>query len=84
MTMEISDVEEFARRCRVEIVKMVHRAQAGHPGGSLSEIDLISALYTTRLRVKPNEPKWNDRDRFILLEAPPAIIITFFIQELLN
>lgn len=66
MTMEISDVEEFARRCRVEIVKMVHRAQAGHPGGSLSEIDLISALYTTRLRVNPNEPKWNDRDRFIL------------------
>ena len=45
---------------------MVHRAQAGHPGGSLSEIDLITALYGTRLRVRPNEPKWSDRDRFIL------------------
>tara|TARA_Y100000766_G_scaffold96071_1_gene81970 strand:+ start:33 stop:860 length:828 start_codon:yes stop_codon:yes gene_type:complete len=66
MAMSINEVEEFARRCRVEIVKMVHRAQAGHPGGSLSEIDLISALYSTRLRVRPNEPKWNDRDRFIL------------------
>ncbi|MAV44371.1 MAG: transketolase [Euryarchaeota archaeon TMED248] len=66
MAMGINEVEEFARRCRVEIVKMVHRAQAGHPGGSLSEIDLISALYSTRLRVRPNEPKWDDRDRFIL------------------
>ena len=66
MAKGINEVEEFARRCRVEIVKMVHRAQAGHPGGSLSEIDLISALYSTRLRVRPNEPKWDDRDRFIL------------------
>lgn len=66
MTMSNEEVEEFARKCRVEIVKMVHRAQAGHPGGSLSEIDLISALYATRMRVKPDEPKWEDRDRFIL------------------
>ena len=66
MAMSNEEVEEFARKCRVEIVKMVHRAQAGHPGGSLSEIDLISALYATRMRVKPDEPKWEDRDRFIL------------------
>ena len=66
MTMNITEIEEFARKCRVEIVKMVYRAQAGHPGGSLSEVDLISALYSTRMRIKPNEPKWNDRDRFIL------------------
>ena len=62
----ISELEELARRCRIEIVKMVHRAQAGHPGGSLSEIDLIAALYSTSLRVRPDEPDWEDRDRFIL------------------
>lgn len=66
MAMSNEEVEEFARKCRVEIVKMVHRAQAGHPGGSLSEIDLISALYATRMRVKTDEPEWEDRDRFIL------------------
>ena len=66
MAMSNEEVEEFARKCRVEIVKMVHRAQAGHPGGSLSEIDLISALYATRMRVKTDEPNWEDRDRFIL------------------
>ena len=54
MAMSNEEVEEFARKCRVEIVKMVHRAQAGHPGGSLSEIDLISALYATRKLLKSN------------------------------
>ena len=66
MTTDIDVLEEQARRCRVEIVKMVHRAQAGHPGGSLSEIDLLVGLYGGVLRVKPNEPDWEDRDRFIL------------------
>ncbi len=66
ITSSISELEELARRCRIEIVKMVHRAQAGHPGGSLSEIDLMAALYSTSLRVRPNDPDWDDRDRFIL------------------
>jgi len=66
MSKSISELEELARKCRVEIVKMVHRAQAGHPGGSLSEIDLLSALYANYLRAKPDDPNWDDRDRFIL------------------
>ena len=66
MSLSIIELEELARKCRVEIVKMVHRAQAGHPGGSLSEIDLISALYANYMRIKPDEPNWEDRDRFIL------------------
>ena len=66
MSKSIPELEELARRCRVEIVKMVHRAQAGHPGGSLSEIDLLAALYANYLRAKPSKPDWEDRDRFIL------------------
>ena len=62
----VDELNEIARKCRIEIVKMVYRAQAGHPGGSLSEIDLLTALYSTQLRIKPDEPKWHDRDRFIL------------------
>ena len=61
-----AELEELARKCRVHIVNMVHRAQAGHPGGSLSEIDLLVGLYKTVLRVRPDEPDWEDRDRFIL------------------
>ena len=66
MSLSIVELEELARKCRVEIVRMVHRAQAGHPGGSLSEIDLISALYANYMRINPDEPNWDDRDRFIL------------------
>ena len=66
MSKSIPELEELARRCRVEIVKMVHRAQAGHPGGSLSEIDLLAALYANYLRANPSNPDWEDRDRFIL------------------
>ena len=66
ITASIPELEELARRCRIEIVKMVHRAQAGHPGGSLSEIDLMAALYSTSLRVRPDDPDWEDRDRFVL------------------
>ena len=66
MSKSIPELEELARKCRIEIVKMVHRAQAGHPGGSLSEIDLLAALYANYLRAKPSEPDWEDRDRFIL------------------
>jgi transketolase len=46
----VDELKELARRCRVHIINMVHRAQAGHPGGSLSEIDLLAALYKTQLR----------------------------------
>ena len=66
MSLSIKELEELARKCRVEIVKMVYRAQAGHPGGSLSEIDIISALYANYLRVNSDDPDWEDRDRFIL------------------
>jgi len=62
----ISELEAIASRCRGEILRMTHRASAGHPGGSLSETDILVALYTTKIRVDPANPKWPDRDRFIL------------------
>ena len=66
MQHTIEELKELARKCRIEIVKMVYRAQAGHPGGSLSEIDLLVGLYGNELRVRADDPDWEDRDRFIL------------------
>jgi len=51
---------------RRQIVEMVYRAGSGHPGGSLSSIDIINALYNYKLSVSPKEPKSPERDRFIL------------------
>ena len=62
----VEELKEISRKCRVEIIKMVYRAQAGHPGGSLSEIDLLTALYAINMNVNPNDQKWDDRDRFVL------------------
>lgn len=66
---------EIARKCRIDIVEMVHKAGAGHPGGSLSAIDFIVGLYGTEFRFNPNDPNWDDRDRFIMSKghASPAV-----------
>jgi transketolase len=75
MGLVIDDLEEMAKRCRRNIVRMVHRVGAGHPGGSLSAIDMLTALYGYQLRVDPNNPKWEDRDRFIMSKghASPGV-----------
>jgi len=71
----IAELEEMARQCRIDIVKMTHAAGAGHPGGSLSAIDCMVALYGTSLRFDTSNPNWDDRDRFVMSKghASPAM-----------
>jgi transketolase len=45
---------------------MIHKAQSGHPGGSLSSSDFMAALYFDKLNIDPSNPRWADRDRFVL------------------
>ncbi len=64
-----------ARECRVQIIRMLTHAGSGHPGGSLSVIDILTALYFGRLRHDPKRPDWPDRDRVVLSKghAVPAL-----------
>lgn len=62
----IAELKKLANRLRIEIVKMIGAAGSGHPGGSLSEVELLIALYFRVLRHNPKDPNWADRDRFIL------------------
>jgi len=62
----IKNLEEQARQMRIEIVKMVHQSTSGHPGGSLSAADIVTALYFHEMRIDPKNPCYEDRDRFIL------------------
>lgn len=67
---------EIARTCRRDILTMIHTAGSGHPGGSLSAIDILCALYFGGvLNHDARNPKWEDRDRFILCKghAAPAL-----------
>lgn len=68
----IKELKERARKLRIDIVKMVAKAGSGHPGGSLSEIDILLALYTQKLRIDPKKPDDPNRDRFILSKGHAA------------
>jgi transketolase len=70
---EISELEEVARRIRVGVIRGVNKAKAGHLGGPLSAADILAALYFHIMRVRPDEPTWPDRDRFILSKGHSSI-----------
>jgi transketolase len=70
---EIERLDEAARRIRVEVIRAVDHAKAGHLGGPLSAADLLAALFFRVLRIRPDEPGWPDRDRFILSKGHASI-----------
>ncbi|MDR7513084.1 MAG: transketolase [Armatimonadota bacterium] len=65
-TPDVPALEARAREFRKTILRMITQAGSGHPGGSLSAIDILTALYFHHLRVDPARPQWPDRDRFVL------------------
>ncbi|NNL78351.1 MAG: transketolase [Desulfobacterales bacterium] len=64
--MSIDELEKMAAVIRCDIIEMICTAAAGHPGGSLSSADIVTALYFRIMRIDPENPAWPDRDRFIL------------------
>ena len=68
-------LEAIARACRVQIIRMLTHAGSGHPGGSLSVIDLLVSIMFGRLRHDPTRPDWPERDHIVLSKghAVPAL-----------
>jgi transketolase len=64
-----------AKLARVEILKMLTLAGSGHTGGSLSAADIVTALYFSKMRYKPTDPGWRERDRFILSKGHAAPLL---------
>ena len=58
--------EELAAKVRIDVVRAIHNAGSGHPGGSLSAADIVTALYFKEMNIDPEQPKKADRDKFIL------------------
>jgi len=69
---EIKKLNDIARDIRRDIVKTIGSAQVGHIGGSLSAVDILTALYFHILRIDPHNPQWEERDRFILSKGHGA------------
>jgi len=63
---DLAKLESIAREGRAQIIRMLTHAGSGHPGGSLSVIDILTTLYFNRMRYDPKQPRWEDRDRFVL------------------
>ena len=66
------ELEKMANEIRKDIVTAVHSAKSGHPGGSLSSADIFTYLYFEEMNVDPANPKWEERDRFVLSKGHVA------------
>ena len=62
----VARLKKLANAMRINVVDMVYTAQSGHIGGSLSAADFVTALYFDLMKLDPANPKWDDRDRFVL------------------
>lgn len=70
---DVAELEDLARQARAHIVRAIVGAHGGHLGGPLSAIDMLIALYFRVLRIRPDEPDWPDRDRFVLSKGHSSI-----------
>ena len=77
----MKEMEAIAKRLRRHIVSMTGKAGSGHPGGSLSAVEIVTTLYFELLRHNPKDPRWSDRDRFILSKGHAAPLLYAALAE---
>ncbi len=81
MSLSVEEMAAMAKRLRRHIISMTGKAGSGHPGGSLSAVEIVSVLYFRLLRHKPQDPQWLDRDRFILSKGHAAPLLYATLAE---
>ena len=81
MPNPIAELQEIAKRVRREIIEMTGAAKSGHPGGSLSAVELVVELYFNHMRIDPHNPAKPDRDRFILSKGHAAPVLYTVMAE---
>jgi len=74
-------LNEIASIIRKDIVTMIHGAKSGHPGGSLSAVEILTALYFDEMNIDPTNPKMEDRDRFVLSKGHAAPVLYATLAE---
>lgn len=80
----LSDPEELAAKAceiRKHVIRMVGAASSGHPGGSLSAADIVTVLYFNKMRIRPDDPTWSGRDRFVLSKGHAAPVLYAALAE---
>ncbi|MGB3368663.1 MAG: transketolase [Acidaminobacteraceae bacterium] len=92
MKQSIEQLQETSKVIRADIVTMIHASGSGHPGGSLSSADILSALYFNVMNIDPKNPKMEGRDKFVLSKGHAAPVLYsalarrgfFKVEELIN
>lgn len=74
-SIDIAELKEKARQFRKEDLEIITRAGSGHPGGSLSAVEIITSLYYYKMNHRPKEPDWPLRDRFIMSKGHACPIV---------
>ncbi len=77
----LDDLQAMAKTLRRHIIEMTASAASGHPGGSLSSVEILTALYFRVLRYRPEDLEWPDRDRFILSKGHAAPLLYSVLAE---
>ena len=80
-TDKVEDLEAIAKVVRRDIVEMITAAKSGHPGGSLSAVEILVTLFFDVMRHDPNNPKWPQRDRFILSKGHACPVLYAVMAE---
>ncbi|MEO8660003.1 MAG: transketolase [Bryobacteraceae bacterium] len=74
-THNVEELQAIAKSVRRHIIEMIGAAKSGHPGGSLSAVEILVTLYYDVMRHDPSNPKWPDRDRFLLSKGHAAPVL---------
>ena len=81
-TQDLAALAKISLKLRKDIVRLIHKAGSGHPGGSLSVIDLMVALFFSEMHYRPHEPDWLDRDRFVLSKGHASAALYAIFSEI--
>jgi transketolase len=79
--LSIPEMQAMTKKLRRHVISMIGKANSGHPGGSLSAVEIVTALYFKVLRHDPKDPKWAERDRFVLSKGHGAPVLYAALAE---
>ncbi|MBI4681849.1 MAG: transketolase [Nitrospirae bacterium] len=78
---DVQELKNIAKKIRISVLHMLTQANSGHTGGSLSAADVAVAIYFSKMKFNPHDPKWKDRDRFILSKGHAAPLLYAIMAE---
>lgn len=80
-TKDLAELQAIAKQVRRDIIEMLGEAKSGHPGGSLSAVEILTTLYFDVMNHNPAQPDWPDRDHFILSKGHAAPVLYSILAE---